>query len=77
MMLVDGQPVRFDRPTSSNVKVRVYPALFAARFPVAKPLRPCYRGRPRFVVDSHLGKLARHLRLLGFDCVYRTDFPDE
>jgi uncharacterized protein with PIN domain len=30
----------------------------------------------RFVIDSHLGKLARHLRLLGFDCTYKNFFPD-
>jgi uncharacterized protein with PIN domain len=77
VILVDGQPVRFDRQTDSDAKVRGYPPEFATRFPSARPLCPRYRGRPRFVVDSHLGKLARHLRLLGFDCVYRTDFPDE
>lgn len=31
----------------------------------------------RFVVDSHLGKLARRLRLLGFDTVYKTVFADK
>ena len=33
--------------------------------------------RPRFVCDVHLGKLARFLRLLGFDTVYRNDLEDE
>jgi uncharacterized protein with PIN domain len=31
---------------------------------------------PRFVLDTHLGKLARHLRLAGFDCLYRNDYRD-
>lgn len=30
-----------------------------------------------FVVDSHLGKLARSLRLLGFDTLYQNIFPDQ
>jgi uncharacterized protein len=30
----------------------------------------------RFVVDGHLGKLARNLRLLGFDTVYDRDADD-
>ena len=30
----------------------------------------------RFVVDGHLGKLARNLRLLGFDTVYERDADD-
>jgi uncharacterized protein with PIN domain len=29
-----------------------------------------------FVLDVHLGKLARRLRLLGFDACYRNDFDD-
>jgi hypothetical protein len=28
----------------------------------------------RFIVDVHLGKLARLLRLLGFDTVYKNNF---
>ena len=28
----------------------------------------------RFVLDVHLGKLAHHLRMLGFDTLYRNDF---
>ena len=30
----------------------------------------------RFILDVHLGTLARHLRLLGFDAVWRNDFED-
>jgi uncharacterized protein with PIN domain len=36
-----------------------------------RPLRD-----PRFVLDTHLGKLARLLRLVGFDVLYRNDFED-
>jgi len=32
---------------------------------------------PTFILDSNLGRLARYLRLLGFDCLYRNDFDDE
>ena len=31
----------------------------------------------RFVLDNHLGRLAAHLRMLGFDCWYRNDYNDE
>ena len=40
-------------------------------------LRPAPLRRPRFVVDSNLGRLARYLRLLGLDCEYRNDFTDD
>ncbi|MEJ2174261.1 MAG: Mut7-C RNAse domain-containing protein [bacterium] len=32
---------------------------------------------PRFVADVHLGKLARHLRLAGFDCLWSPDWDDD
>lgn len=30
----------------------------------------------RFVLDVHLGKLARYMRMLGFDTLYRNDYDD-
>ncbi|HIH01562.1 TPA: DUF5615 family PIN-like protein [Thermoplasmata archaeon] len=33
--------------------------------------------RPRFVVDSMLGSLARWLRMLGYDTTYAKDLEDE
>lgn len=32
---------------------------------------------PRFICDVHLGKLARRLRLMGFDTLYRNDLEDD
>ncbi len=31
----------------------------------------------RFVLDVHLGRLARYLRLLGFDASWKKDATDE
>ncbi len=41
------------------------------RFPLAVP-----PAEPRFLLDDHLGKLARHLRMLGFDADHRTGAED-
>ena len=38
---------------------------------------PAAEETPRFVADAHLGKLARHLRLAGFDCLWSRDWEDE
>src|SRR5690606_41777383 len=57
-------------------RVAVCPA-FAA-FDVA-PLvrrREAPLRRTAFVLDANLGKLARRLRLLGFDALYRNDYDD-
>jgi uncharacterized protein with PIN domain len=40
-------------------------------------VRPQPLREPRFVLDTHLGRLAAYLRLLGFDTVYRNDCADE
>lgn len=33
--------------------------------------------KPRFILDSMLGKLARWLRILGYDAEYHRDFDDD
>ncbi len=43
-------------------------------------LHPIENGcpvQPRFLLDCHLGRLTAHLRMLGFDCLYQTDFEDQ
>jgi uncharacterized protein with PIN domain len=32
---------------------------------------------PRFVLDVHLGRLARQLRMFGFDALYERDYADD
>lgn len=39
-------------------------------------LRPPLPRPVRFVVDTHLGRLASYLRLLGFNALYRNDYTD-
>jgi uncharacterized protein with PIN domain len=33
-------------------------------------------GEARFLLDNHLGRLTAYLRMLGFDCLYDTDYDD-
>src|SRR5688500_15523090 len=40
-------------------------------------LAPQPAQTPRFVLDGHLGALARHLRLLGFDAEWTAQPSDE
>ncbi|MFH5823267.1 Mut7-C RNAse domain-containing protein [Georgenia sp. AZ-5] len=44
--------------------------------PLPRPQRAPH-DPPRFVLDVHLGSLARRLRLLGLDAAYRSDAPDD
>ena len=41
-----------------------------------RPAAPGCLIEPRFLLDSHLGRLAAYLRMLGFDCLYRNDYDD-
>ena len=77
LLLVNSQPVGFDHRLKQGDYVSVYPEFEV--FDISeitkngkKPLR-----NTRFVLDAHLGKLARQLRLLGFDSVYEKDIADE
>lgn len=40
------------------------------------PVRAPCKTRPAFLLDVHLGRLTRLLRLLGFDTLYRNDYSD-
>ncbi|MDQ2696106.1 MAG: Mut7-C ubiquitin/RNAse domain-containing protein [Pseudomonadota bacterium] len=76
LILVDGESVGFDRLLRGGERVAVYPMF--ERFDIAPLVRLRARPlrRPRFVLDVHLGKLARYLRLVGFDALYRNDYDD-
>lgn len=43
---------------------------------VVHPIPDGYPVEPRFLLDNHLGRLAAYLRILGFDCLYQTDYDD-
>ncbi len=76
LILIDGEPVNFEHHLRHGERVAVYPVFESFDVaPVAK-LRAAPLRRNRFVVDVNLGKLARWLRLLGFDTIYRNDLDD-
>lgn len=77
LILVNGESVGFEHQLSGGEQVSVYPVFESLDIsPVirlrAKPLR-----KIRFVVDVNLGKLAKKLRLLGFDTCYRNNLDDD
>lgn len=71
---VNGEPVDFTYNLKNSDRVEVYP-VSSIRNSDCKLL---LRGDPpyRFLLDVHLGKLARLMRLSGFDCLYRNDYDD-
>ena len=77
LILVDGQSVGFDYHPAGGEHVSVYPVFEGLDISPLVRLRPKPLRNPRFVVDVNLGKLARWLRLCGFDTIYRNDLADQ
>lgn len=77
LILVDGVSVGFGHVLRGGERVAVYPVFERLDVAPLQHLRPRPLREPRFVADTHLGKLARHLRVAGFDCLWENDFGDE
>ncbi|MEW5985927.1 MAG: Mut7-C RNAse domain-containing protein [Chloroflexota bacterium] len=76
LILVNGESVDFSYAVQDGDQISVYPVFESL------DIGPVVRVRPRplrescFVLDTHLGKLATYLRLLGFDTLYRNSYGD-
>ena len=77
LILVDGVSVGFGHVLMGGERVAVYPMFEALDISPLVRLRPRALRDPRFVADVHLGKLARHLRMAGFDTLWGNDWDDD
>ncbi|MBC8507850.1 MAG: Mut7-C ubiquitin/RNAse domain-containing protein [Anaerolineales bacterium] len=76
LLLINGVSVGFDNSVEEGDQVSVYPVFESMDIKAVSRVRPEPLREPRFVLDGHLGKLAKYLRLMGFDTLYRNDFDD-
>ena len=76
LVLVDSRSVDFAHRLRGGERISVYPVFERLDISPVNCLRPKPLRRSRFVLDAHLGKLARHLRLLGFDVAFDRDWDD-
>jgi uncharacterized protein with PIN domain len=76
LVLVNGQSVDFSHHLHDRDRVSVYPVFESLDIRSVTHLRPEPLRESRFILDVHLGKTARWLRLLGFDCRYQNNFSD-
>ncbi len=77
LILVKGVSVDFSYLPQDGDQISVYPVFEAVDISPLVRLRPRPLREPKFVLDAHLGKLASHLRLMGFDTLYQNDYADE
>lgn len=77
LILVDGESVGFSYLVQDGNQISVYPFFDVIDLPEGDRLQQSTLADPRFLVDVNLGKLARYLRLAGFDTVYHTHAKDD
>ncbi|MGV0741000.1 Mut7-C RNAse domain-containing protein [Mycolicibacterium sp. XJ870] len=77
LILVDGNPVGFEHRPAVGDRIAVYPMFEALDIESTARLRPQPLRDPRFVIDVNLGRLARLLRVLGFDVWWSSDADDQ
>ncbi len=76
LILADGESVGFSHRPTSGARIAVYPVFESLDIASIGRLRPTPLRDPRFVVDVNLGRLARLLRLVGFDVRYDRHLDD-
>lgn len=77
LILINNQPVDFSYLVKDGDETSVYPFFNSIDVPETNRLQETKLPNPRFVVDVNLGKLARYLRIAGFDTAYQNDLDDE
>lgn len=76
LILANGVSVDFSYQLQADDRIAVYPVFEALDISSLVHLREKPLRRTRFILDVHLGKTARILRMLGFDSLYRNDYDD-
>jgi hypothetical protein len=77
LILADGESVAFSWTLRDGARVAVYPVFESIDITPLSRVRPAPLRETRFVVDGHLGRLARYLRMVGFDTRWRPDARDD
>jgi uncharacterized protein with PIN domain/sulfur carrier protein ThiS len=77
LILVNGESADFSRRVQPGDRISVYPVFESIDISSVARVRPAPLRQTRFVLDSHLGRLAAYLRALGFDTRYENHSADE
>jgi uncharacterized protein len=77
LIVVNGEAQGFTHRPAPGDRIAAYPMFESLDIGSTARLRPVPLRDTRFVVDVNLGRLARLLRLLGFDVWWTSDADDE
>lgn len=76
MIIVNGKPVDFSYKIKSEDQISVYPVFESMDISGVSPLREKPLRFTKFILDVHLGRLSKYLRLCGFDTFFNTGLDD-
>jgi uncharacterized protein len=76
LVLVNGISAGLDSRLQHNDRISVYPVFESLDISPLVRLRKRPLRKSTFILDVHLGRLAKLLRMLGFDSLYRNNFED-
>ncbi len=77
LILANGVSVDFNYIVQDEDRISVYPVFESMDISGIQHLRPEPLRQPKFVLDIHLGKLAKLMRIAGFDTSYNNKYDDE
>ncbi|NBC65252.1 MAG: twitching motility protein PilT [Bacteroidetes bacterium] len=75
-ILADNKPVDLSYKITGEERISVYPFFNSLEISRSERLQVSKPDKLWFVVDVNLGKLAKHLRMAGFDTAYKNDATD-
>ncbi len=67
----NGKNVSFNYRVKENDEIKVYPHFYLHDTQPIIQLKP--QNKPCFILDVHLGRLAKYLRMVGFDTLYSSE----
>ena len=76
LILINGKPVDFVYIVQNEDRISVYPVFETLSIKGISPLREKPLRDLKFVLDVHLTKLTKRMRLLGFDVNYKKNRDD-
>lgn len=77
LILVYGVSVGFTYIVKDEDYISVYPEFNTIDISPLVKLKPELPEQIKFILDVHLGKLAKYLRLFGFDSIYENNQKDK
>jgi len=77
IILANDKSVDFSYIVKQQDDLSIYPMFESVDVTPLLKLRDAPLRDTRFVLDCHLGRLARYLRQFGFDTLYRNDYADD